>query len=547
MVITWTVAAFILCGCGLTTALTMLDSMSDYVNHPCVRQCEEGIPNRRCEYHWTLEMYYVLSKACYDCPFNLTDCSRPHCVPADGTSRGILTANRRIPGPGIQVCHGDEIIVNVYNKLENSQGTSIHWHGLLQRGSQYMDGTSMVTQCPITTHSTFQYRFTAKDRGTHFWHSHAGLQRADGLFGSLIVRQPPSHDIHSPLYDFDLPEHVIIVTDWLNELVTSRFASHHHDDGDNKAESMLINGKGAFTPHTDPTTGARVFTPYADFTVRPTFRYRFRVISSGIMNCPIQFSIDNHTLIVIASDGGDFDPIIVDSFNIFSGERFDFILIADKTEELKNYWVRARGIADCSVKKSQQLAVLRYTGAPPGLPELATNYEAGNREGITLNPLNARATDTLVSVNLLNSTEPDDDSLKQVPDKRFYLAMDFNQVDNFHFHHPGLYPLKSVIQGKHLYSPQINHISFSSTAVPPLTQMKDIDEDATFCNNETVQEQCDKQFCECSHRLKVALNDVVELIIIDEGLLFNANHPMHLHGYKFRVVGMDREDNRRLE
>lgn len=97
----------------------------------------------------------------------------------------------------------------------------------------------------------------------------------------------------------------------------------------------------------------------------------------------------------------------------------------------------------------------------------------------TLNPLNARATDTLVSVNLLNSTEPDDDSLKQVPDKRFYLAMDFNQVDNFHFHHPGLYPLKSVIQGKHLYSPQINHISFSSTAVPPLTQMKDIDEVGT--------------------------------------------------------------------
>lgn len=80
---------------------------------------------------------------------------------------------------------------------------------------------------------------------------------------------------------------------------------------------------------------------------------------------------------------------------------------------------------------------------------------------------------------VLNSTEPDDDSLKQVPDKRFYLAMDFNQVDNFHFHHPGLYPLNSVIQGKHLYSPQINHISFSSTAVPPLTQMKDIDEVGT--------------------------------------------------------------------
>lgn len=36
------------------------------------------------------------------------------------------------------------------------------------------------------------------------------------------------------------------------------------------------------------------------------------------------------------------------------------------------------------------------------------------------------------------------------------------------------------------------------------------------------------------------LNAVVELIFIDEGFSYDANHPIHLHGYSFRVVAMER-------
>jgi L-ascorbate oxidase len=64
------------------------------------------------------------------------------------------------------------------------------------------------------------------------------------VFGSLIVRQSADKDPHSKLYDFDLPEHVVLVSDWLGELGVSKFVAHHHDDGDNKPSSMLINGKG---------------------------------------------------------------------------------------------------------------------------------------------------------------------------------------------------------------------------------------------------------------------------------------------------------------
>ena len=87
------------------------------------------------------------------------------------------------------------------------------------------------------------YRFIASPAGTHFWHSHSGAQRTDGLLGPLIVHQSRTRDEHSDLYDLDLPEHVILLLDWLEEVVMNRFTSHHHQAGDNKPGSILINGK----------------------------------------------------------------------------------------------------------------------------------------------------------------------------------------------------------------------------------------------------------------------------------------------------------------
>lgn len=71
-----------------------------------------------------------------------------------------------------------------------------------------------------------------------------GFQRADGVFGPLIVRQSASQEPHANLYEHDLPEHVIMVSDWLGELGVSKFVAHHHDSGDNKPPSMIVNGRG---------------------------------------------------------------------------------------------------------------------------------------------------------------------------------------------------------------------------------------------------------------------------------------------------------------
>lgn len=99
----------------------------------------------------------VSDSACQVCTPNATNTVWSHCqcVLADGVERGILTVNRMIPGPSIQVCENDRVVIDVENHMEGMELT-IHWHGIWQRGTQYYDGVPFVTQCPIQQGNTFR-------------------------------------------------------------------------------------------------------------------------------------------------------------------------------------------------------------------------------------------------------------------------------------------------------------------------------------------------------------------------------------------------------
>ncbi|BFZ22137.1 hypothetical protein BsWGS_25176 [Bradybaena similaris] len=509
-------------------------NIKDYKDHPCYRTCQDQELPRVCRYDFLVENYYVLPRACRQCPFNQSDCLLPHCVPADGFRRAIKVVNRMLPGPIIQVCQGDTIEVTVKNSLSSGEGTSIHWHGILQQGTPHMDGVSSVTQCPITYNSHFTYKFVASDFGTHFWHGHSGVQRADGLFGPLIIRQASSQDVHSSMYQHDLPEHIITVTDWLTKTTTERMAEYMHFDQRIYPRLMLINGMGRYQAYRLPNNTA-FYTPYATFSVERGHKYRFRVINAGINNCAIQFSIDDHNLTVIASDGQPLQPFTTDSFNIYAGERYDFVLHANSV--LGNYWIRLRGYGMCEPNRLTQTAILRYQGAAAALPRGTTTWWDGIRAGTNLNSAKDTGNTRNVEITDLQSTDADDNTSTAQPNKKYFLAIDFVRVENLQAYNPRLYPFGSTTGSSNFSSPQINWISSHLPSSPPLTQLKDLPEEI-FCNAETVQQQCKKEWCACVHLYKVALGDLVELIVVDEGTLSHAYHPMHLHGHKFRVVGM---------
>ncbi|KAF5305483.1 hypothetical protein FQA39_LY01574 [Lamprigera yunnana] len=505
--------------------------------HPCTRTCRKNDVPMLCKYQFKLEWYQTLSKACYNCPFNIEDCKRPHCIPGDGNKRPVLVVNRQMPGPSIEVCKGDEIIVDVENLLLG-EGTSIHWHGYHQRDTPYMDGVPYVTQCPISSGSTFRYHFSATQAGTHFWHSHSGFQRTDGAFGSFIVRTPEEDDPHFDLYDYDLSSHTVIILDWGPEIGLAKFIAHHHSNGDNKAENILVNGLGRFKKF-NTNNNETIYTPTARFLVERGYRYRFRVINAEFLNCPIEVSVDNHTITVISSDGRDFAPVEAESIVTYAGERFDFVLHADQPVGL--YWMRFRGLMDCDqrFKSAHQAAVLQYVGASnSAYPVNDLNYDNAHKEGLQINALNkAPGENGLLSIVELESLEEWDVSLRRKPDYKFYISYDFYKLDNPHFHNPDLYGFQQVNDTKkQLLTPQLNHISLKLPPVPLLSGRDHLNTDK-FCNDST-HNNCNDKYCECTHVLQVALNSVVELILIDKGFAYDANHPFHLHGYTFRVVGM---------
>lgn len=154
-----------------------------------------------------------------------------------------MSINRRIPGPALEVCLNDIIVVDVHNLMEGTD-ISIHWHGVRHLKTPYMDGVPYVTQCPIEYGTIFRYAFKASDVGSHFYHSHSGHQKANGNYGALVIRQPPSDDPNSYLYDYDLPEHVLLASDWIHdyaEMFVPGLQSRTIT-----IEAMLINGKGRF-------------------------------------------------------------------------------------------------------------------------------------------------------------------------------------------------------------------------------------------------------------------------------------------------------------
>uniref|UniRef100_A0A182P7D7 Multicopper oxidase n=1 Tax=Anopheles epiroticus TaxID=199890 RepID=A0A182P7D7_9DIPT len=599
-----------------------------YSNHPCKRPCTLGRKPETCYYRFRLEWYRTLSKACYNCPYNATDCARPHCITGDGVRRNVAVINRMMPGPAIEVCENDVIVVDVENHLMG-ESTTIHWHGLHQRRTPYMDGVPHVSQCPISPGTTFRYTFRADNPGTHFWHSHTGMQRGDGAFGALIIRK--DNDIQELLYDHDLSEHVITVQDWGHEQGVSLFASHHHSTGDNKPPNLLINGRGKYfqrfakTPLSTTTTTvepldedlpgttqpeaivmdesttvedlATITTPAATlpddaellqassntnlktvlrpedvrhrtkrqsrtvnfnavvvpeskhiplkvFYVDRGRRYRFRLINAEFLNCPVELSIESHNLTVIASDGFGIQPLEdLGSFVSYAGERFDFVVKAN--QPIGNYLMRFRGLMDCDERftSAYQFAVLRYRGAPED-----TEYESWppydyEAPGVQLNSLNrGPGAEDVITIAETNALDQEDLLLlRNETDYKFYVYYDFYGKDNPHFHVPSLYGFQQVINNTNrLYTPQLNHISMRMPPIPFLPG-KDVLDESQFCNETSVRgRNCREEFCECSHVIQIPLHATVEMVMIDEGFTFDANHPFHLHGHAFRVVGMDR-------
>ncbi|QRW11634.1 Multicopper oxidase [Ceratobasidium sp. AG-Ba] len=288
----------------------------------------------------------------------------------DGFYRQMLVVNGQYPGPLIEANEGDTIIVHVTNKLPKV-GTSLHWHGLFQNGTAWMDGPAGITQCPIPAGSSYTYEFKVQGQyGTYWWHAHAGAQLADGIHGPLIV-----HSTRDPLkrgvdYDFD---QILIMADWYHNTSTEIVDGLRNPqgyDGTTAApppRSAMFNGFGTWDCETYGTPET-CFTqkPY-ELEVIPDKTYRLRIINTAA-HAMIWNSIDEHTLSVIEADDTPISsPAVNDLHRVQShnGQRYSVLLKTDKGKLGDSFWMRGEMSKACFAYttkdyNSTALAILRY-------------------------------------------------------------------------------------------------------------------------------------------------------------------------------------------
>ncbi|KAG1895235.1 laccase [Suillus fuscotomentosus] len=286
-------------------------------------------------------------------------------IAPDGFARSATLVDGIFPGPLITAQKGDDFAIEVVNELKDEtmfKSTSVHWHGIFQNGTNYADGTSFVTQCPIAQNHSFLHSFSAPNQaGTYWYHSHYSVQYCDGLRGPLVIYDPD--DPLAYMYDVDDASTVITLSDWYHVVAPVL----RHIIG-TTANSSLINGLGRYAggPMSD----------LAVIDVVPGKRYRMRLVS---MSCDpsFHFSIDGHNLTVIEADGQLTEPLVVDELRIFAGQRYSVVLVADKPVD--NYWMRSLpNLTKASYEGGMNSAILRYQGAPIADP--TTVYTASKNQ-----------------------------------------------------------------------------------------------------------------------------------------------------------------------
>ncbi|CAN8101197.1 unnamed protein product [Discula destructiva] len=222
-----------------------------------------------------------------------------------------------------------------------------------------MDGVPSVTQCPIAPGDTFTYEWRAAQYGSSWYHSHFSVQAWDGVFGGILINGPATAN-----YDVDLGH--VFLNDW-SHATADVLAQEAATSGPPTSDNCLINGTNTWTEDDGSVVGSRFETNFEAGT-----SYRIRLVN-GAADTHFRFTIDNHTLQVIASDFVPIVPYTTESVSIGMGQRYDVIVTA--TESTGNFWMRAIPQESCSDNDNVDniLGIVRYDAASTDEPT-TTSY-----------------------------------------------------------------------------------------------------------------------------------------------------------------------------
>jgi CopA family copper-resistance protein len=262
-----------------------------------------------------------------------------------GRTRTALTINGSLPGPTLRWREGDTVTLRVSNALD--EDTSIHWHGIILPAN--MDGVPGLSFSGIHPGQAHTYRFTVRQSGTYWYHSHSGFQEQQGVYAPLVIeaREPEP-------FQYDR-EHVVMLSDWTDEdpgrvFRTLKKESDYYNFRQRTLADFVrdVRAHGLGTTIAERAAWGRMRMNAADLAdvtgttytylmngrapdanwtglFRPGERVRVRFVNGSAMSY-FDVRIPGLTMTVVAADGQPVHPVDVDEFRIAVAETYDVIV-----------------------------------------------------------------------------------------------------------------------------------------------------------------------------------------------------------------------------
>ncbi|GMN23859.1 hypothetical protein TIFTF001_000306 [Ficus carica] len=388
-------------------------------------------------------------------------------------------------------------------------------HGIRQLRTGWADGPAYITQCPIQPGQQFIYNYTITgQRGTLWWHAHILWLRAT-VHGAIVIL--PKHGVP---YPFPKPhsEKVLVLGEWwksdveavINEALKSGLAP-------NVSDAHTINGQPG--PVSSCTSQGGFTLP-----VETSKTYMLRIVNAAL-NEELFFKIAGHQLVVVEVDAVYTKPFKTHTVVIAPGQTTNVLLTADR--KAGKYSVIASPFMDApiAVDNKTATATLHYSKTLTSSRTFLTAPPPKNATSIATN-----FTNSLRSLNSIKYPA-------RVP-----LKIDHSLLFTVGL---GVNPCKTCVNGSRVVA-DINNVSFVMPKIA-LLQAHFFNISGVFTDdfpgrppvkfNYTGTQPINLATTTGTRLYRLAYNSTVQLVLQDTGLITPENHPIHLHGFNFFVVG----------
>ncbi len=450
-----------------------------------------------------------------------------------GKPKRAIAVNGQIPMPTLTFTEGDTAEIVVHNMMD--EVTSLHWHGVMLPNEE--DGVPWLTQKPIKPHSTYTYSFPIIQTGTHWYHSHSGLQEQIGMYGPFIMKKRQDDPTFRKGID-DLPAIPLILSEWTNLNPNNVHRMLHN------ANDWFAIKKGTTQSYLEAIKEGHFKTKvtnewkrmlamdvsdvhYDKFLINGAYgqqlsqfkagdKVRLRIANGGASSY-FWVNYAGGKFMVVANDGNDVEPVEVDRLIIGVSETYDIVVTIPQKGISYELLVTPED-------RTESTSIFIGEGTKqvhPPLPKL--KYFEGMKMMNDMMKMNGDMKDMGMNMSLQ----------KMDMNAVMYPEITGNQADN-EMQKDGAMDHSGHDMGN-ADIVTLNYDMLKSpynTELPKDQPVRDLTFTLTGNMNRYVWSLDNKVLSEVD-KISVKKGEILRITIVNNSMM---RHPMHLHGFDFRVL-----------